>query len=101
MEARRRPPLSVPNEASVDDSIGCMGDLRPLVLLLWDVDHTLIDNGGVSKANYALAFELLTGRPATVPAKTGGRTDVEIVESLLRDNGRDPADYPAEDQWRS
>ena len=26
------------------------------VLLLWDVDHTLIENSGVSKAVYAEAF---------------------------------------------
>jgi len=67
--------------------------------VLWDVDHTLIDNGGVSKANYALAFELLTGRRPDVDAQTGGRTDVEIVESLLRDNGEDPAGFTHEQQW--
>lgn len=57
------------------------------VLVLWDVDHTLIDNGGVSRANYALAFELLTGAPPVVPASTGGRTDVTIMAGLLTDNG--------------
>jgi hypothetical protein len=31
------------------------------VLLLWDVDHTLIENSGVSKAVYARAFELMAG----------------------------------------
>ncbi|MGL5865356.1 MAG: HAD family hydrolase [Dermatophilaceae bacterium] len=60
---------------------------RPLTLTLWDVDHTLIENGGVSKLNYALAFELLVGVPPPVQAATDGRTDVEIMENLWRDNG--------------
>lgn len=55
-------------------------------LILWDVDHTLIENGGVSKLNYALAFELLTGERPRVQAATDGRTDVEIMENLWRDN---------------
>lgn len=59
---------------------------RSLALVLWDVDHTLIENGGVSKLNYALAFELLTGTPPDVRAATDGRTDVEIMENLWRDN---------------
>ncbi len=63
------------------------------VLVLWDVDHTLIENGGVSKANYALAFEILTGRPARTVARTDGRTDVDIMAGLFADNGAElPAD---------
>lgn len=61
------------------------------VLLLWDVDHTLIDNGGVSKQNYALAFTLLTGKEPHHSAHTGGRTDSVIMPQLLADNGV-PAD---------
>ena len=73
--------------------------MEPQVLVLWDVDHTLIDNGGVSKENYALAFELLVGRAATEPARTDGRTDMSIMENLLIDNGEDPADYTPDQQW--
>ncbi len=47
----------------------------PLILVLWDVDHTLIENGGVSKEVYAAGFEILTGRPVTEPVETDGRTD--------------------------
>lgn len=53
------------------------------LLVLWDVDHTLIENGGVSKAAYRAAFELLTGRPATEPFETDGSTDWLIMEDLL------------------
>ena len=44
--------------------------LRKQVLLLWDVDHTLIENSGVSKAVYARAFEMMTGRAAEVQPST-------------------------------
>lgn len=63
------------------------------VLVLWDVDHTLIENSGVSKETYAGAFELLTGVPAEQRAKTGGRTDPEILGDLLDDHGYDRSDY--------
>jgi len=63
-------------------------------LLLWDVDHTLIENGGVSKENYAHAFMLLTGRPAEQQPQTDGRTDIGIMERLLQANDVDPALYP-------
>ncbi|WP_206686253.1 hypothetical protein [Kribbella qitaiheensis] len=31
-------------------------------LLLWDVDHTLIENSGISKAIYSSAFRRLTSQ---------------------------------------
>jgi len=67
-------------------------------LLLWDVDHTLIENAGVSKENYALAFELLTGRRASEQARTDGRTDVGIMEGLLRANGVESGEYSVDAQ---
>jgi phosphoglycolate phosphatase-like HAD superfamily hydrolase len=71
------------------------------VLLLWDVDHTLIENAGVSKENYALAFELLAGRPPEVEARTDGRTDVAIMADLITSNGEDVVTYPAVRQWEA
>jgi phosphoglycolate phosphatase-like HAD superfamily hydrolase len=62
------------------------------VLLLWDVDHTLVDGGGVSRQTFDLAFRRLTGRDAAVPARTGGRTDAAVMAGMLADNGVDPAD---------
>jgi phosphoglycolate phosphatase len=75
--------------------------VRPELLVLWDVDHTLIENGGVSKETYLLAYELLTGRGPTVPPETDGRTDLAIMDSLLRDNESDPRDYPLERRWEA
>jgi phosphoglycolate phosphatase-like HAD superfamily hydrolase len=67
---------------------------KPTLLLLWDVDHTLIENGGVSKETYALAYELLTGvSPVHLP-QTDGRTDPTIMRELFTSNGLDfTADY--------
>src|SRR6476660_5060128 len=58
-----------------------------LPVVMWDVDHTLIENAGVSKEIYADAYGRLTGRTATRPPVTEGRTDPEIMADLLRANG--------------
>ncbi len=62
------------------------------VLVLWDVDHTLIDNHGVNKETYAKAFELLTGRQAEHRAETDGRTEPEIMRNMLIAHGIEPTD---------
>lgn len=56
-------------------------------LVLWDVDHTLVENAGVSKETYAAAFETLAGRPPERPARTDGRTDRLIMADMFRDHG--------------
>ncbi len=63
------------------------------ILLLWDVDHTLIENGGVSKEIYARAFELLTGHPPS-SVETDGRTDFEIMANLFAAQNQSDADHP-------
>jgi phosphoglycolate phosphatase-like HAD superfamily hydrolase len=65
----------------------------PETLILWDVDNTLIDNGGVSKETYALAFELLTGQTPLVRPATDGRTDFQIMRELLSANSVDVEEY--------
>lgn len=61
----------------------------PATLVLWDVDHTLIENGGVSKDTYARAFELLAGRSPSIRPVTDGRTDFQIMRELLAANSVD------------
>jgi phosphoglycolate phosphatase len=60
---------------------------KPTMLILWDVDHTLIENGGVSKETYALAYELLTGVEPVHRPQTDGRTDPTIMRELFASNG--------------
>jgi phosphoglycolate phosphatase len=66
------------------------------ILVLWDIDHTLVENHGVNKETYALAFRLLTGREAEQRARTDGRTEPEIMHDMLMLHGIAPtADHVA------
>ncbi|MCG6494302.1 haloacid dehalogenase-like hydrolase [Kitasatospora sp. A2-31] len=57
------------------------------LLLLWDVDGTLIDDGHVGETVYPLAFERLTGRSARHRVTTAGRTEPEIMDELFHRHG--------------
>ncbi|MDI5964092.1 HAD hydrolase-like protein [Streptantibioticus silvisoli] len=54
------------------------------LLVLWDIDHTLIENAGVSKEIYAAAFTYLTGGSPSSAAVTEGRTDRLIMREMFR-----------------
>ena len=64
------------------------------VLILWDVDHTLVENAGVSKEIYAAAFEALTGSQPVQPARTGGRTDRLIMRGMFDAHGLQTPPWP-------
>jgi phosphoglycolate phosphatase len=64
-------------------------------LVLWDVDHTLVENAGVSKEIYARAFQLLAGRDSSHPVRTDGRTDRLIMRDLFERHGLTVPDWPA------
>ncbi|GAA1161134.1 haloacid dehalogenase-like hydrolase [Kribbella jejuensis] len=63
-------------------------------LLLWDIDHTLIENSGVSKAIYSTAFELVTSIASAVPPVTEGKTDRLIMSELFTSNGIEVPEWP-------
>lgn len=52
-------------------------------LILWDVDHTLLDTGGVGRDLYRLAFETATGRRFERPAAITGSTELRILAETL------------------
>ena len=56
-----------------------MGDL----LVLWDLDGTLLDAGGVGSDLYEMVFLQLFGRPLDVQAPMAGRTDRAIILETL------------------
>jgi phosphoglycolate phosphatase-like HAD superfamily hydrolase len=62
----------------------------PRLLLLWDVDHTLIETRGVGFAIYQRAFPAATGEPLTELATISGRTELDIMRETLRINGIEP-----------
>lgn len=65
---------------------------QPRLLLLWDVDHTLIETRGVGRAIYDRAFPAATGQPLAKLADISGRTELDIMRESLRVNGLDPTD---------
>jgi len=59
----------------------------PGMLVLWDVDHTLIETRGVGGELYRAAFEKTTGRPMMHKAEITGRTERAILTETLRLHG--------------
>ncbi|MFE9357031.1 HAD family hydrolase [Streptomyces olivaceoviridis] len=57
------------------------------LIVLWDIDHTLIENAGVSKEIYAAAFSSLAGHEPSGPARTEGRTDRLIMRDMFLREG--------------
>lgn len=56
-------------------------------LVLWDIDGTLVDSGGVGPDAFPVAFERTVGRPPAKLAAMSGRTDHEIALETLECNG--------------
>ncbi|MEU0811247.1 HAD family hydrolase [Streptomyces sp. NPDC005970] len=57
------------------------------VLVLWDIDHTLVDTRGVGRELWAQAFEDVTGHPMQKQAKIDGSTEPVILRQTLRLHG--------------
>lgn len=71
------------------------------LIILWDIDHTLIENAGVSKDIYAAAFAALTGVLPSRPAATEGRTDRLIMRDMFRlTAGRNRTGLSLRTRWR-
>jgi phosphoglycolate phosphatase len=62
------------------------------VLVLWDIDHTLIETRGVGLAIYQRVVPTVTGRPFERLANISGRTELDIMAETLRLNGVEPTD---------
>lgn len=62
------------------------------LLVLWDIDHTLIEVGGVSRRAYAAAFRRVTGRELQLAWQFDGRTELAAATEVLRAHGVDPGD---------
>jgi phosphoglycolate phosphatase-like HAD superfamily hydrolase len=66
------------------------------LLVLWDIDHTLIETRGVGGQVYAEAFAKVTGRPLEKMPELAGRTEPVIFREALKVNGVEPSEdlYP-------
>lgn len=62
------------------------------LLVLWDIDHTLLSAGPVSRGAYADAFAHVTGLELVHLADMAGRTDLHITHETLLLHGVEPTD---------
>jgi phosphoglycolate phosphatase-like HAD superfamily hydrolase len=70
------------------------GTVTTARLILWDIDHTLIETGGVGSEVFRDAFEQVTGRKIEKLADVTGRTEPIIFrETLEMYDIEDPGDY--------
>jgi len=58
-----------------------------VLLVLWDIDGTLVDSAGHGRYAFDDAFEAVTGRPFEARVEMAGRTDHQIAMDML--DGRD------------
>jgi phosphoglycolate phosphatase len=56
----------------------------PSRLVLWDIDHTLIETRGVGRELYRQAFEAATGRRMERSAEVTGQTEPAILAATLK-----------------
>jgi phosphoglycolate phosphatase-like HAD superfamily hydrolase len=64
-----------------------------VLLVLWDIDGTLVDSAGHGRYAFDDAFEAVTGRPFDARVEMAGRTDHQIATEMLggeRAGGRVP-----------
>ncbi|MGW1053497.1 HAD family hydrolase [Streptomyces sp. NPDC002521] len=65
------------------------------ILVLWDIDRTLLYAGDIDRQVYREAFAEIVGRPAEhLPARGTGVTMPVAIRSLLTDNGVPEAQVP-------
>lgn len=60
-------------------------------LLLWDIDHTLIETRGLGTQLYVAAFEAVTGCPVEHVVEPTGRTEPAIFAETLHRHGIEPS----------
>ncbi|HEU5161168.1 MAG TPA: HAD hydrolase-like protein [Streptosporangiaceae bacterium] len=62
------------------------------MLVLWDIDQTLIEVGPTTREAYAAAFRQVAGRELQRPWRFNGRTELAAATEVLGGHGLDPAE---------
>ena len=65
-------------------------ELRRLVL--WDIDHTLLQSRGMGREMYERAVPAAFGQPFQQLADVSGRTELDIIAETLKLHGIEPTD---------
>lgn len=61
-------------------------------LVLWDIDHTLIDSAGLGHDVYERIFPAVTGQPLRELAALHGRTELDIMRATLLQHDIEPSE---------
>ena len=81
---------------------GTLGEVTttpPRRLVLWDIDHTLVDFTGLGATWYAAALAATTGAELTTQPVFGGRTERAITTDLLVSHGIEPTEEAIQALW--
>jgi phosphoglycolate phosphatase len=65
---------------------------RSVLLVLWDVDGTLVDSAGHGRDAFAEAFEAVVGRAPRGQVEMAGHTDHQIAMAMLEKEGLEGPD---------
>jgi len=72
-----------PRAPEVEPAMSLTSDNTRPVLVLWDIDHTLIETRGVGRAAFADAFQRVTGHPLQQMSSVTGRTENDIYTDTV------------------
>lgn len=64
----------------------------PHILVLWDIDHTLIEMRGLGQAIYERVFPAVTGKTLRQLAEVAGRTELVIMHDTLQLHDIEPTE---------
>lgn len=67
-------------------------DAQSRLLVLWDIDHTLLAARGFGQGVYTEAFAAVFGRDLVTVPDMAGRTELDIMTDTLRLNGIEPTE---------
>jgi phosphoglycolate phosphatase-like HAD superfamily hydrolase len=70
-------------------------------LVLWDIDHTLVDYTGLGATWYAAALAATTGAELTTYPDFGGRTERAISTDLLIAHDIEPTEELLQELWKA
>lgn len=85
----------------LNSAAGNLGPVTKTRLVLWDIDHTLVDYTGLGAAWYTAALAATTGAELKTYPDFGGRTERAISTDLLIAHGIEPTEELLQALWKA